>query len=123
MSRKALIPIWHIIAQTTKVYLGRKIDDMSPYERENLEDYILRRLHAIYNPIGKVPTVRNENSPECKELERTLKEKAESKETKELVDKIIKDYLRGELPEYPSVYPPPPWIKKKKKEEVIPVAA
>ena len=122
MSRKALYPIWHLIIEDSRIHLGKSIDEMDPYEREDLEDYILRRLHALYTPSGKVPTVRSEGSKECKELEEALRRNAKREEMKYIIERIIKDYKKQK--EFPSRFPPPPWLKKKrKKKRVVEIVA
>jgi chromosome segregation ATPase len=140
MSRKALEPIFYAIANSTRIHLGRPLNEMDKNELERLENYLLREFHALYTPVGRVPTVYNEKSPECKDLENRIKESVEKdkKSMEEKIDRLIRRYndlqnrmreaenSRGEL-EFPSLFPPPPWVVKKKErrreEQVIEVAA
>jgi len=135
MSRKALEPIFYAIANSTKIHLGMPLNKMDKNELERLENYLLRELHALYTPVGKVPTVYNEKSPECKDLENRIKESMEKdkKLMEEKIDRLVRRYHEvqnkireteclGHEQEFPSLFPPPPWVKKKERR-VIEVAA
>jgi hypothetical protein len=139
MSRKALEPIFYAIANSTRIHLGRPLNEMDKNELERLENYLLRELHALYTPAGKVPTVYNEKSPECKDLENRIKESMEKdkKSMEEKIDRLVRRYHEmqnkireteyiGHEQEFPSLFPPPPWVRKKERrreEQVIEVAA
>lgn len=132
MSRIALDPIFYAISNSVRLRLGKTVNEMDKDELERLENYLLRELHALYTPAGKVPTVYNEKSPECKDLENKIKESVQrdKKSLEEKIDRLIKRYnemqnrlreaddSRGEL-EFPSLFPPPPWAKKKEKEKRV----
>lgn len=121
MSILALYPIVLMISRSVRRHLGKSWEGMQPYEKEELGDFILRRLSALYG-IGRAPTVRREGSPECKEMERVIRHEIKTKEgerrMERAIDRIIRQYA-SEVEEPELIFPPHPLVKKKKKIEVL----
>jgi len=133
MSRKVLDKIFYMIRESTKNHLGVPIDKMSSYERGKLGDYILQELYNTYRPSGKVPTVAQEGSKECKQLEEIIAERKKNaqEEMEKIVDRIVQRYRqileeqkheKEDLEYLGPFLTPEQRRKKKKREEVVAVA-